>query len=172
MTKVKEENIFGIEVEEKAFGLSVTNMLIHGDGNSNIKLGSCFDHKAFITAADPHIILMNPPYNAKPIGIPNSYKDSWTADQKKGTADPTKGLVFIRFLSDVIKELNEQKEKENKPIKLVKLAVLLPPAAAIGNSDAITYEKQLMLEDNTLDAVFSLSLFFEVGRSELFLCFN
>ena len=45
-------------------------MLIHGDGNSNIKLGSCFDHKAFIKQADPHVILMNPPYNAKPIGIP------------------------------------------------------------------------------------------------------
>lgn len=44
-TRVKKENIYGIEVEEKAFGLSVTNMLIHGDGNSNIKLGSCFEQK-------------------------------------------------------------------------------------------------------------------------------
>lgn len=154
--QVKEKHIFGIEIEEKAYGLSTTNMLIHGDGNSNIRFGSIFDNKKFIMDADPDIILMNPPYNAKPIGIPAAYKKTWTAKARDGKEDPTKGLVFIRFLSDVIKELNEQKEKENKPIKLVKLAVLLPPAAAIGNSDAITYEKQLMLEDNTLDAVFSL----------------
>lgn len=154
--KVKEENIFGIEVEEKAFGLSVTNMLIHGDGNSNIKLGSCFDHKEFIIEADPHIILMNPPYNAKPIGIPNNYKSSWTAKQKKGTADPTKGLVFVRYFSDVIKGLNEKRKVNGEEVKTVKLAVLLPLACAIGTGKQITYEKKLLLEDNTLEAVFSL----------------
>lgn len=154
--KVKEENIFGIEIEEKAFGLSVTNMLIHGDGNSNIKLGSCFDHKAFIATADPHIILMNPPYNAKPIGIPNSYKDSWTAKQKKGTADPTKGLVFVRYFSDVIKSLNDKRKANGEEIKTVKLAVLLPLACAIGTGKQITNEKRLLLENNTLEAVFSL----------------
>ena len=109
-TRVKKENIYGIEVEEKAFGLSVTNMLIHGDGNSNIKLGSCFEQKTFIKDADPNIILMNPPYNAKPIGIPASYKTSWTSKQKKGTADPTKGLVFVRYFSDVVKELNKKRK--------------------------------------------------------------
>lgn len=154
--KVKAENIFGIEVEEKAFGLAVTNMLIHGDGNSNIKLGSCFEHKAFIAEADPHIILMNPPYNAKPIGIPNNYKSSWTAEQKKGTADPTKGLVFVRYFSDVIKNLNKKRKSNGEEIKTVKLAVLLPLACAIGTGKQITYEKKLLLEDNTLEAVFSL----------------
>ena len=63
MRKVKEDHIFGIEVEEKAYGLAITNMLIHGDGNSNIKFGSCFEMKEFIKKADPDIILMNPPYN-------------------------------------------------------------------------------------------------------------
>lgn len=154
--KIKEENIFGIEVEEKAFGLAVTNMLIHGDGNSNIKLGSCFDHRAFIMEADPHIILMNPPYNAKPIGIPNNYKISWTAEQKRGTADPTKGLVFVRYFSDVIKSLNNKRKARGEEIRTVKLAVLLPLACAIGTGKQITYEKKLLLEDNTLEAVFSL----------------
>lgn len=154
--KVKEKNIFGIEVDEKAFGLSVTNMLIHGDGNSNIKLGSCFDHKTFIATADPHIILMNPPYNAKPIGIPESYKTSWTAEQKRGTSDPTKGLVFVRYFSDMIKSLNKKKISNGEQVKTVKLAVLLPLACAIGTGKQITNEKQLLLEDNTLEAVFSL----------------
>lgn len=154
--QVKEKHIFGIEVEEKAYGLSTTNMLIHGDGNSNIKFGSIFDNKKFIMDADPDIILMNPPYNAKPIGIPSAYKTTWTAKAKDGKEDPTKGFVFVHFLSDVIKELNDQKEKAGKPTKQVKLAVLLPVAAAIGTSDIIEKEKIAMLENNTLEAVFTL----------------
>ena len=154
--QVKEKHIFGIEVEEKAYGLSTTNMLIHGDGNSNIKFGSIFDSKKFIMEANPDIILMNPPYNAKPIGIPAAYKTTWTAKAKDGKEDPTKGFVFVHFISDVIKELNDLKEKAGKPTKQVKLAVLLPVAAAIGTSDIIEKEKIAMLENNTLEAVFTL----------------
>lgn len=153
--QVKEKHIFGIEIEEKAFGLSVTNMLIHGDGNSNIKLGSCFDCKQFIKDAKPDIILMNPPYNAKPISIPNSYKKEW-GKAKDGKEDPTKGLVFVHYLSDVIKELNKELVRNGKQTKSVKLAVLLPLACAIGTSNFITNEKEKLLEDNTLEAVFSL----------------
>lgn len=154
--KVKEDHIFGIEIEEKAYGLSTTNMLIHGDGNSNIKFGSIFDNQKFIMDADPDIILMNPPYNAKPIGIPAAYKKTWTTKAKDGKEDPTKGFVFVHFLSDVIKELNEQKEKAGQSTKQVKLAVLLPVSAAIGTSSIITEEKKAMLENNTLEAVFTL----------------
>ncbi len=153
--QVKEKHIFGIEIEEKAFGLSVTNMLIHGDGNSNIKLGSCFDCKQFIKDAKPDIILMNPPYNAKPISIPSSYKKEW-GKAKDGKEDPTKGLVFVHYLSDVIKELNKELVKNGEQAKSVKLAVLLPLACAIGTGSLITKEKEKLLEDNTLEAVFSL----------------
>jgi len=154
--QVKEKHIFGIEIEEKAYGLSTTNMLIHGDGNSNIKYGSIFENKKFIMEADPDIILMNPPYNDKPINIPSAYKKTWTAKAKDGKEDPTKGFVFVHFLSDVIKEMNDLKEKAGKPTKQVKLAVLLPVAAAIGTSDIIEKEKIAMLENNTLEAVFTL----------------
>lgn len=155
MKEVKEKHIFGIENEEKAYGLATTNMLIHGDGNSNIRFASCFDSKKFIMDADPDIILMNPPYNAKPIGIPEAYKAEW-GKAKDGKEDPTKGMVFIHFLSDVVKEMNEKREKEGLPRKTVKLAVLLPVAAAIGQSSIVTAEKTAMLEENTLDAVFTL----------------
>lgn len=155
MKTVKEQHIYGVEIEEKAYGLATTNMLIHGDGNSNIKFGSLFDCKAFIKEADPSIILMNPPYNAKPIGIPKEYKTGW-GKAVDGKEDPTKGFVFIHFISDVIQEMNEGREKNNQPRKEVKLAVLLPVSAAIGTSSIITDEKIAMLENNTLDAVFTL----------------
>lgn len=153
--EVKKNHIYGIEVEEKAYGLATTNMLIHGDGNSNILFKSCFDCKEFIKKANPDIVLMNPPYNAKPIGIPEQYKRNW-GKSKNGKEDPTKGLVFIHFLSDIIKEMNMEREKQGKPIKPVKLAVLLPVSAAIGTSKIITEEKEYMLENNRLDAVFTL----------------
>ncbi len=152
---VKKEHIYGIENEEKAYGLSTTNMLIHGDGNSNIKYGSCFDCKAFIKNANPDIVLMNPPYNAKPIGIPERYKKDW-GKAKDGKEDPTKGLVFIHYLSDVIAEMNKERENKNEPVKTVKLAVLLPVSAAIGTSTIIENEKIEMLKNNTLEAVFTL----------------
>ena len=155
MDEVKKKHIYGIEIEEKAYGLSTTNMLIHGDGNSNIKFGSCFDNADFIKAADPDVILMNPPYNAKPIGIPEKYKATW-GKAKDGKEDPTKGLVFIHFLSDVFKEMNDRREQLGQPRKTVKLAVLLPVSAAIGTSTLISDEKKYMLENNTLEAVFTL----------------
>lgn len=34
---VKKHQIFGIEFDENVYGLATTNMLIHSDGNSNIR---------------------------------------------------------------------------------------------------------------------------------------
>ncbi len=151
--KVAKENIYGIEIEEKAFGLSTTNMLIHGDGNSNIKKASLFDSADFIKQADPDIILMNPPYNAKPINIPAEYKKDWKSDAKE---DPTKGFVFLKFISDVIKDMNDSRIAKGKSKKEVKVAILLPVACAIGTDKRISDIKTELLEDNTLDAVFTL----------------
>ncbi|MBQ8693686.1 MAG: N-6 DNA methylase, partial [Synergistaceae bacterium] len=155
MDKVKKKHIYGIELVEKVYGLSTTNMLIHGDGNSNIKLGSCFDNAEFIKQANPDIVLMNPPYNAIPKGIPDKYKINW-GSAKDGKEDPTKGFVFIHFLSDVIKDMNNAREQRGESVKTVKLAVLLPVSAAIGSSSIIKSEKEYMLADNTLEAVFTL----------------
>lgn len=144
---VKYNNIYGIECEEKAYGLSTTNMLIHSDGNSNIELGSCFDKKDFIKQAKPDIILMNPPYNAKPKNIPSEYKSNWTKKEQDGKEDPTKGLVFVKYLSDIAEEDNWHGTK---------LAVLLPMSAAIGTSKRVAEMKEILLQKNTLEAVFTL----------------
>lgn len=151
--KVVKEQIYGIEIEEKAFGLSTTNMLIHGDGNSNILKASLFDSEDFIRKANPDIILMNPPYNAKPITIPSEYKKDWKKDAKE---DPTKGLVFLKYISDVISKMNTERLADGKRKKEVKVAILLPVSAAIGTSNFISDMKTALLEDNTLDAVFTL----------------
>lgn len=152
---VMKQNIFGIENEEKAYGLATTNMLIHGDGNSNIRFGNMFESRIFIESANPDIILMNPPYNAKPVSIPEYYKTGW-GKSANGKEDPTKGLVFIQYLSDVIKAINEDRISQGINPKNVKCAVLLPLQCAIGSSKIITNAKSDLLKNNTLDAVFSL----------------
>lgn len=150
---VRKEHIFGIEIEEKAYGLSTTNMLIHGDGNSNVKKANLFDSEAFFREADPDIILMNPPYNAKPINVSAKYKTDWKADAKE---DPTKGMVFLKFISDTVKKINKERSDAGKAPKEVKIAILLPVSAAIGTSNYISDMKKALLEDNTLEAVFTL----------------
>lgn len=151
--KIKKEHIYGIELEEKAFGLSTTNMLIHGDGNSNIKKANLFESEDFIRQANPDIILMNPPYNAKPITIPKEYKKDWKADAKE---DPTKGMVFLKYLSDVVEKMNAERIANSERAKEVKVAILLPVACAIGTSNFISDMKTILLENNTIDAVFTL----------------
>lgn len=154
--KIKREHIYGIEVEEKAYGLATTNMLIHGDGNSNIKFESLFESKKFLQEADPDVILMNPPFNAKPIGIPDRYKTNWATTAKNGKEDPTKGMVFVQFVSDCIAEANAERQRNNQSTKTVKMAVILPVAAAIGASTILKDAKQRLLINNTLEAVFTL----------------
>ena len=150
---VRKKHIYGIEIEEIAFGLSTTNMLIHGDGNSNVKKANLFESETFFKEANPDIILMNPPYNAKPIAIPKAYKEDWKKDAKE---DPTKGMVFLKFISDTLKKINKAREDEGKTPKKVKIAILLPVSAAIGTSSYISDMKKELLEDNTLEAVFTL----------------
>lgn len=151
--KVVKEHIYGIELEEKAFGLSTTNMLIHGDGNSNILKANLFESEDFIRKANPDIILMNPPYNAKPITITKEYKKGWKSDAKE---DPTKGMVFLKYISDVIAKMNSERVSCGNRPKEIKVAILLPVAAAIGPNNYISDMKAELLEKNTLDAVFTL----------------
>jgi type I restriction enzyme M protein len=136
---VKQKNIFGIEFEETAFGLATTNMLIHGDGNSNVKQGSCFDLKTFIEESGINIVLMNPPYNAQRKHCLGSYVKSWSKDTKQ---DPSQGFHFVYFIASLV--------------KTGRLAVLLPMQCAIGASKDLKKYKEMMLKEHTLDAVFSL----------------
>lgn len=156
--KVKKHQIFGIEFDENVYGLATTNMLIHSDGNSNIRQGSCFDLADWIKEAKPNVILMNPPYNGQRIHLPKSYVNTWSKDKKE---DPSKGLYFVKYIADTLNSINHQ----------AKLAVLLPVACAIGTSGEIARLKAEILQENTLDAVFTLPVdIFHPGASASACC--
>lgn len=141
--KVKKTQIFGIEFDENIYGLATTNMLIHSDGNSNIRQGSCFDLADWIKEVKPNIILMNPPYNGQRTHLPKQYVAKWPKDKKE---DPSKGFYFVKFIADTLNSVNIQ----------ATMAVLLPVACAIGTSGEIAKMKREILKENTLKAVFTL----------------
>lgn len=140
---VKKHQIFGIEFDENIYGLATTNMLIHSDGNSNIRQGSCFALTDWIKEAKPNVILMNPPYNGQRVHLPTNYVRTWAANKKE---DPSKGFYFVKYIADTLNSINQQ----------ATLAVLLPVACAIGTSGEISKIKGEILKENTLKAVFTL----------------
>ena len=137
--RIKKEQIYWMECEETAFWLSTTNMLIHGDWNSNIVNNSCFEDWGFIENANINVVLMNPPYNAQRKYSKKEYAETWKKDT---ITDPSKWFHYVYEIA--------------KKVKTWKLAVLLPMSCAIWASADILKYKELMLNEHTLDAVFSL----------------
>ena len=152
---VKKHQIYGIEYEDGAFGLSSTNMLIHGDGNSNVVKDSMFNRGNWISEKNINVVLMNPPYNATKNQCNPDFTKSWNPNAKE---DPSKGFHYVEWIA-----------RHVSPI--CKIAVLLPMQCAIGNSASILEFKQKMLNNYTLDAVFSLpNEMFYPGASAVACC--
>ena len=150
---VKKNQIFGIEYDETVYGLSTTNMLIHSDGNSNIKNKSCFELGDWIEESKANLVLMNPPYNASKAHVTKEFAKKYGSS----STDPSKGFFFVNFIANHIKQ--------------GKLITLLPMSCAIKTDGIIKEFKAKMLENNTLDAVFSFpSEMFYPGASAVACC--
>lgn len=127
---VKAKQLYGIEYEEGAYGLSSTNMLIHGDGNSNVINASMFDRAKWIENAKINTVLMNPPYTAsKKQCNPEYIKDYERRNGKFPKIDPSKGWHYVKWIADHVD-------------KHAKMAVLLPMQAAIGSNKEIKIFKK------------------------------
>lgn len=152
-TEIKKHQIYGIEKDPDVFGLSTTNMLIHGDGNSNIRCASCFDVKKWIEESKADIVLMNPPYNASKSQVPESFAKKYG----KATTDPSKGLYFVKYIADTVGK--------------GRLVTLLPMSCAITTNGIIADIKEQLLDKHTLDAVFSFPAeMFYPGASAVACC--
>lgn len=152
-TEIKKHQIYGIEKDPDVFGLSTTNMLIHGDGNSNIRCASCFEVKKWIEDAEADVVLMNPPYNASKSQVPESFAKKYG----KSTTDPSKGLYFVKYIADIVGK--------------GRLVTLLPMSCAITTNGIIADIKEQLLDKHTLDAVFSFPAeMFYPGASAVACC--
>jgi type I restriction-modification system DNA methylase subunit len=64
--RILTHNLIGIEQEPQMFALAVSNMILRGDGKTNLYQGSCFDDKVFDKIKGKASAgFINPPYSQK-----------------------------------------------------------------------------------------------------------
>ena len=65
--RIKQEGLYGVELDVELFTLAIANMIIRRDGKSNIYHGDCFDYDIFeeLKSKNINIGLINPPYAQK-----------------------------------------------------------------------------------------------------------
>lgn len=69
--EIKKQRLLGVELNAEMYTLASTNMILRGDGSSNIRKGSSFDeppelYKSF----NADTLLLNPPFTFKENGLP------------------------------------------------------------------------------------------------------
>ncbi len=65
-TSIKNKQLIGIEFQDDIYALAVSNMVVHGDGKTNVLPGDCFELSSAIREKwKPTVGLLNPPYKTK-----------------------------------------------------------------------------------------------------------
>ncbi|WP_418184691.1 HsdM family class I SAM-dependent methyltransferase [Aliarcobacter vitoriensis] len=68
---IKKEQLLGVELNAEMFTLAATNMILRGDGSSNIQKGNTFDTpEKLYTDFKANKLLLNPPFSYKENGMP------------------------------------------------------------------------------------------------------
>ncbi|MDR0551562.1 MAG: N-6 DNA methylase [Spirochaetaceae bacterium] len=65
IARIRNESLFGIESNDEIYTLAVANMIVRGDGKSNIIFGDCFKQNIIdeLKQKNINIGLINPPYS-------------------------------------------------------------------------------------------------------------
>jgi len=134
--EIRQHALLGIEFNENNYTIACANMLIRGDGKSNIKHGNCFDKKFNGIRSDkfgaPRVTLLNPPYNQKD--------------------DEEHELDFIRRACELTRQNGT-------------VIAIVPMSCVCEQSMSVVAKRAALLKTNTLVAVMSMpdGLFPKVG---------
>lgn len=144
--KIKKQLLHGIEMDERMFSIATTNMILRGDGKSNLE---CAD---FLTTPEEELRkqkftvgLMNPPYSQA--------KNKLTAHLSE--------LSFIRHLLDSLDDG-------------ARCAVIVPQSTMVGKTKVDVNIKRYLLEHHTLEGVITLNTqtFYPVGTNPVIAIFT
>ncbi|MDO4729535.1 MAG: N-6 DNA methylase [Bacteroidota bacterium] len=61
--KIKSQQLCGVEMLPQMYTYTCSNMMLRGDGKTNIYNGDCFNCTPFIIPHKPTVAFLNPPYN-------------------------------------------------------------------------------------------------------------
>lgn len=113
--KIKKESLFGIEEKPDMFSIATTNMILRGDGKSNL------ENKDFLRQ-NPHELqrditasvgMMNPPYSQGNKANPNLYEIAFTEHLLNSLARDARAIVIIPQSTVTGKSKEEKAIKEN-----------------------------------------------------------
>lgn len=135
---IKQKQIHGIEAREDMFSIATTNMILRGDGQSNLLCGDFFAHDPddLQIKIGATVGLMNPPYS-----------------QAKNAA--TAHLSELRFIYHLL----------NSITRGGRVAVIVPVSAMIGKNRDDKIIKADILRRHSLEGVISLNknTFYRIG---------
>ena len=135
--QIRSNRLHGIELRDDMFSIATTNMILRGDGKSNLSCGNFFQTTiAEMRAKNFTVGLMNPPYSQ---------------GKKKVTAELTE-LKFIRHLLDGLADG-------------ARCVVIVPQSTMVGKTNADKDDKRYIYDHHTLEGVITLNpdTFYGVG---------
>lgn len=134
---IKNKQIYGIEVREDMFSIATTNMILRGDGKSNLRREDFLKIDPKDLQKDKYTVgLMNPPYGQR---------------KNKETAH----LSEIYFIEHLLDSLSNN----------ARCAIIVPQSTMIGKYKEDKQIKQQILKKHTLEGVITLNpeTFYGIG---------
>jgi type I restriction-modification system DNA methylase subunit len=134
-SEIKKNRLFGVEIQQKLFTIATTNMILRGDGKSNLYRDDCFSVQQQMNEHNINKVLMNPPYS-------QANKEN-------------RHLSEINFIANAL----------NMMVPGGKLAAIVPLSTMVGTNGYDKNKKKEILSNNTLEYVISLNkdTFYGVG---------
>lgn len=125
---IKKNRLHGIEIQNKLFTIATTNMILRGDGKSNLLRDDCFSiNTEFMKEKSFSKALMNPPYS-----------------QAKNAE--TQHLSELSFILRALEFMDSGK-----------LCAIVPQSTMVGVSSPEKRKKKELLEKHTLETVITLN---------------
>ena len=135
---IKKEQLFGIELQKNMFAIATTNMILRGDGKSNLQEADFLKQNASqLQLKGCTVGMMNPPYSQGSTDNPSQYEISFTEHLLDSLVEGARAIVII------------------------------PQSAVTGKSTAEKNIKHNILKRHTLEGVISLhkNTFYGVGTN-------
>lgn len=133
---IKRDQLFGIELQPYMFTIATTNMILRGDGKSNLQISDFLKQKANQLQLKGFTVgMMNPPYSQGSSENPDFYELSFTEHLLNSLAPEARAIVII------------------------------PQSAVTGKTKEEKNLKRSILKHHTLEGVITLNknTFYQVG---------
>lgn len=111
---IKRDQLFGIELQPYMFTIATTNMILRGDGKSNLhNLDFLKQNPAQLQLKGCTVGMMNPPYSQGSKSNPSLYEISFTEHLLDSLTEGAKAIVIIPQSAVTGKSKEEQNIKNN-----------------------------------------------------------